>query len=149
MKKLIYLLPVILLFTACTGDQSIEDEALILDYLSDNNLTAEVTAEGIYYIIEDEGTGTRPVISDRVEVHYEGRLLDGTVFDSSYDRNETATFGLNQVIRGWQIGIPLFKEGGKGKLLIPSAYAYGNSSPSNLIPRNSVLIFDVELIDVK
>ena len=148
MKKLIYFLPVIFLFAACV-DQSIQEEKQILDYLADNNLTAEATSEGIYYIIENEGTGERPVFNSTVEVDYHGYLLDGTVFDSSYDRGTPATFGLWRVIPGWQIGIPLFKEGGKGTLIIPSSYAYGSSSPSSLIPRNAILIFDIELHDVE
>lgn len=149
MKYLIWLaLPLLLVLSSCK-DRAERDEEKILEYLADNNLTAERTAEGVYYILENPGTGTQPTsLGDEVEVHYEGYLLDGSVFDSSYDRGQTATFALWQVIRGWQIGIPLFKEGGKGKLLIPSELGYGAQAVGD-IPKNSVLIFDVELIDVK
>ncbi len=141
-----------MLFAACGNDdanQAATDEQLIQEYLSDNNLTAQITDEGIYYIIESEGSGTQAEFGNTVTVHYEGFLLDGTKFDSSIDRGVPSTFSLNNVIAGWQLGIPLFKEGGRGTLIIPSIYAYGNSSPSPDIPRNSVLLFNIELIDVQ
>ncbi len=148
MKKLILLLlPFVLLWTGCT-DQFDKDEDLILEYLETNNLTAERTENGIYYIIDVEGTGDHPTINDEVEVHYEGYLLDGSIFDSSIARNETSTFPLRNVIVGWQLAIPLLKEGGKGKFLIPSIHAYG-SRGSGSIPGNTVLIFDVELFEIK
>ena len=147
MKKLIFLfLPVVFLFSAC-GDQSEKDQEIILNYLEENNLTAERTEEGVYYIIDNPGTGENPTVNDDVKVHYEGYFLDGTVFDSSIARGTPAEFPLRGVIQGWQIGIPLFKEGGKGTLLIPSWLAYGSSARSG-IPANSVLIFDVELIEI-
>lgn len=136
------------MLSACGDDQAETDAELILDYIADNNLTTQVTDEGVHYIVETEGTGTRPVITDNVECHYEGYLLDGTVFDSSYDRGQTATFPLGGVIKGWQIGIPLIKEAGKIKLLIPSHLGYGGRAVGT-IPSNSVLIFDVHLIDVQ
>ena len=150
MKKLILLLlPVALLWTGCK-DQSEKDIDIILDYLEANNLTADRTDGGVYYIIDVEGTGDHPTIFDEIEVHYEGYLVDGTIFDSSIQRNETVTFPLAGVIRGWQIGIPLLKEGGKGKFLIPSYLAYGSNPPPNsIISRNEVLIFDVELVEIK
>lgn len=148
MKKLILLLlPLVVLWTGCER-QFEKDEEAILEYLEANNLTAERTDEGVYYIIEVEGTGDNPTINDEVEVHYEGYFLDGTVFDSSIERNEKITFPLRNVIVGWQIGIPLLKEGGKGKFLIPSIHAYGSSGRGS-IPGNSVLIFDVELFEIK
>jgi FKBP-type peptidyl-prolyl cis-trans isomerase FkpA len=147
-KLLLLLLPAVLLWSGCT-DQSETDEAIILDYLEANNLTAQRTEEGIYYIIEVEGTGAHPTISNTVKAHYEGYLTDGYIFDSSIQRGTPSDFPLSGVITGWQIGIPLFKEGGKGKLLIPSAHAYGANPPSfSGIPRNAVLIFDVELIEI-
>lgn len=149
MKKIFLLvLPALFLFSACT-DRNEKDEAIILDYLAENNLSAEKTAEGVYYIIEVEGTGAHPTITDQVEVNYEGYLIDGSIFDSSYDRGQSITFPLMGVILGWQYGIPKLKEGGKGKLLIPSQLAYGATPPSSSIPKNAVLIFDVELIDIK
>lgn len=138
-----------LLLTSCGKDQLEKDEELILDYISDNGLTASRTAEGLYYVIEMEGTGIRPELSDDVTVHYEGFLLDGTKFDSSIDRGTPSTFPLLGVILGWQIGIPLFKEGGQGELLIPSHLAYGeNPPPGSEIGKNEVLRFTVELISV-
>lgn len=150
MKNLILLLlPIVLLWTGCS-EQSEKDEDIILDYLEANNLTAEQTEDGIYYIIDVEGTGDSPTIDDEVEVHYEGYCVDGTIFDSSIQRNATATFPLNRVIVGWQLGIPLLKEGGKGTLLIPSRLAYGSNPPQgSIIPNNAVLIFDVELFEIK
>jgi FKBP-type peptidyl-prolyl cis-trans isomerase FkpA len=148
MKKVFYLLlPIILLSTACES-QFDEDKQLMLDYFADNNIDAEVTEEGVYYMIETEGTGDRPLSSSTVTVNYEGSLLDGSIFDSSFERGTPSTFGLWQVIQGWQIGIPLFKEGGEGYLYIPSELAYGGSARSG-IPSNSVLIFKIELIDVE
>jgi FKBP-type peptidyl-prolyl cis-trans isomerase len=148
MKKLFYLLlPIILLSTACES-QFDEDKQLMLDYFADNNIDAEVTEEGVYYMIETEGTGDRPLSSSTVTVNYEGSLLDGSIFDSSFERGTPSTFGLWEVIKGWQIGIPLFKEGGEGYLYIPSELAYGGSARPG-IPSNSVLIFKIELIDVE
>ncbi len=155
MKKItIFVLCFSFCLTACQKDEDYTeiDDQLIKDYIAANNLTAQSTEEGIYYIIESEGTGDRPESNSSVTVHYEGFLLDGdnlgTKFDSSYDRGMPSTFSLNGVIAGWQIGIPLFKEGGRGTLLIPSRYAYGSSSQGG-IPSNSVLLFNVELIDVQ
>ena len=106
------------------------------------------TESGLQYEVIKEGTGPQPTINDRVETHYHGTLIDGTVFDSSVDRGEPATFGVNQVIMGWQEGIPLMKEGAKYRLYIPQELAYGMSSPSPAIPAGSVLIFDVEFLKV-
>lgn len=105
------------------------------------------TESGLQYVIENEGTGVAPGPKDTVEVNYEGRLLDGTVFDSSYERGETTTFPLNRVIKGWGEGLTYIKEGGKIRLFIPSDLGYGQRG-TGPIPGNSVLIFDVELIKV-
>lgn len=131
--------------TSCE-DQEKVDEELILEYIAENGLDASSTEEGLYYVINEEGTGDRPDITSTVTVDYEGLTLDGSIFDSSYDRGVPATLPLTNVIIGWQIGIPLFKEGGSGTLLIPSYMAYGtNPPPGSGIGRNEVLIFDVEL----
>ena len=128
MKNLILiLLPAILLFTGCK-DQSEKDENAILDYIEANNLTTERTEDGIHYVIDVEGTGDHPTIADNIEVHYEGYLLDGTIFDSSILRGEKITFPLANVIRGWQLAIPLLKEGGKGTFLMPSYSLWFKSS---------------------
>ena len=105
------------------------------------------TESGLQYIIEEEGTGIAPAATDTVEVNYEGRLLDGTVFDSSYERGESIKFPLNGVIKGWGEGLTYVKEGGKIRLFIPSSLAYGERA-TGPIPANSTLIFDVELIKV-
>jgi len=136
--------------TGATRDpvQRIADDQSIQDYLAENNLTAEEVGDGLYYVEETLGSGPNPTAEDTVTVHYEGFLLNGNKFDSSLDRNEPTTFPLSGVIQGWQRGIPLLQEGGTGKLLIPSHLAYGGSTPSALIPPYSVLVFDVELLQV-
>lgn len=151
-KLLLSLFPCfVLVFSACKKDYVKIDKELIEDYLAENGLTAtEITPEGIYYIEETAGTGIHPNIDNSVTVDYEGFLLDGTKFDSSIDRGAPATFPLQAVIPGWQIGIPLFKRGGTGKLLIPSALAYGKNPPKGSeIKCNEVLLFDVHLIDIQ
>lgn len=105
------------------------------------------TESGLQYRIELEGTGVAPAATDTVEVNYEGRLIDGTVFDSSYERGESAKFPLNGVIKGWSEGMTYVKEGGKIRLYVPADLAYG-SRGTGPVPGNSVLIFDVELIKV-
>ncbi len=105
------------------------------------------TASGLQYEVLTVGTGISPKATDQVKVHYEGRMLDGTVFDSSIARNEPITFPLNQVIAGWTEGLQLMKEGGKTRLFIPANLAYGESGAGE-IPPNSMLTFDVELIKV-
>ncbi len=152
MKKLFIYLSALFCWGACSKDYAASDRAEIDKWLADNNLTATATftSEGICYINSLDGTGGNPTVSNSVTVHYEGYLMDGTKFDSSRDRGTRATFGLGQVIKGWQIGIPLFKRGGRGQLLIPSAYAYGNNPPSGSdIPKRAVLRFDIELIAIQ
>jgi FKBP-type peptidyl-prolyl cis-trans isomerase FkpA/FKBP-type peptidyl-prolyl cis-trans isomerase FklB len=108
----------------------------------------KVTASGLQYEVITEGKGNSPKATDTVKVHYAGTLLDGTKFDSSYDRNEPAEFPVGGVIRGWTEALQLMKPGSKYKLAIPSDLAYGpQGRPS--IPPNSVLLFEVELLEVK
>ncbi len=108
------------------------------------------TESGIYYVVEKEGNGSHPTINDKVTVHYEGTLLDGTKFDSSYDRKKPATFPLKNVVKGWQEGIPLFSEGGKGILVIPTNLGYGqNPRPGGVIKPGDDLVFKVELIKIE
>jgi len=154
MKNILFvLISLSMCFVACKKDDTNYtevDEQLIQDYITENNLTTQVTDEGIHYIIESEGTGTQAEFGSTVTVHYEGFLLNGNKFDSSYDSGTPATFSLNNVIAGWQLGIPLFKEGGRGTLIIPSGYAYGSSPPQgSIIPSNAVLLFNIELFDVQ
>lgn len=106
------------------------------------------TKSGLQYEVLTEGTGKSPKATDTVRCHYEGRLLDGTVFDSSYKRGEPADFGLNQVIPGWTEGVQLMKEGAKYRFHIPYLLAYGERGAGAQIPPYSTLVFDVELIKV-
>lgn len=119
-------------------------------FLAENKKKAEVkeTASGLQYVVEKEGTGATPGATDEVTVHYTGKLLDGTVFDSSVNRGEPATFPLNRVIPGWTEGVQLMKEGAKYTFFIPSDLAYGAQGVPNAIPPHSTLIFEVELIKV-
>lgn len=111
--------------------------------------TYAVTPTGLKYIVEKTGTGARPGATDEVTVHYTGRLLDGTVFDSSVSRGEPATFPLNRVIAGWTEGLQLMQEGSKYVFYIPSDLAYGaQGAPQGGIPPYADLIFEVELIKV-
>lgn len=103
---------------------------------------------GLQYEVIAEGNGNRPSAADRVKCHYEGTLIDGTVFDSSIKRGEPAVFGVNQVIKGWVEALQLMKEGAKWRLYIPYDMAYGENGAGELIPPYSALIFDVELISV-
>lgn len=107
-----------------------------------------VTKSGLQYEVLNEGTGKKPKATDTVRCHYEGRLLDGTVFDSSYKRNESADFGLQQVIAGWTEGVQLMAEGAKYRFYIPYMLAYGEGGAGAMIPPFATLIFDVELIKV-
>ena len=107
------------------------------------------TASGLQYLVIKEGTGATPTASSEVKVDYEGKLIDGTVFDSSIKRGEPLAFGLSQVIPGWTEGLQLMKEGGKATLYIPSKLGYGEQGVPGTIPPHSTLIFDVELIEVK
>ncbi|MBQ5871631.1 MAG: FKBP-type peptidyl-prolyl cis-trans isomerase [Bacteroidaceae bacterium] len=107
-----------------------------------------VTKSGLQYEVLQEGTGKSPKATDTVRCHYEGRLLDSTVFDSSYKRGEPADFGLNQVIPGCTEGVQLMKEGAKYRFTIPYLLAYGEQGAGASIPPFSTLVFDVELIKV-
>lgn len=107
-----------------------------------------VTDSGLQYEVVTAGEGASPGPDDQVEVHYRGTLIDGTVFDSSYDRGQTVTFGVTQVIPGWTEALQLMKEGDKYNLYIPSELAYGAGGAGQVIGPNSTLIFEVELIKV-
>lgn len=119
-------------------------------FLLENGKRAEVKTlpSGLQYEILTEGSGVMPTANDQVEVHYTGKLIDGTVFDSSVDRGEPATFGVTQVIPGWVEALQLMKTGSKWRLYIPSALAYGPRGAGGLIGPNQTLIFDVELLKV-
>ncbi|MCH5168683.1 MAG: FKBP-type peptidyl-prolyl cis-trans isomerase [Prevotellaceae bacterium] len=119
-------------------------------YLDENAKKAGVTVtkSGLQYEVLTEGSGKSPKATDTVRCHYEGRLLDGTVFDSSFERGTPADFGLNQVIPGWTEGVQLMKEGAKFRFTIPYLLAYGEQGAGASIPPFSTLVFDVELIKV-
>ena len=119
-------------------------------FLEENARRPEVTQtkSGLQYEVLSEGSGRSPKATDTVRCHYEGRLLDGSVFDSSYQRGEPADFGLNQVIAGWTEGVQLMKEGAKYRFFIPYLLAYGERGAGSSIPPYSTLLFDVELIKV-
>jgi len=156
MKKLFTALLTLTLFISCNStkketpdtpskDYTAENDKEITDYLAKNNLTATKTESGLYYIITEPGDGTKPTSTSNVTVSYKGYFLNGKVFDQS--KAEGISFGLNQVIKGWTEGIPYFKEGGSGVLLIPAHLGYGSYDYAG-IPGGSVLIFDVKLIKV-
>ncbi len=109
----------------------------------------KVTKSGLMYKMVKVGTGKKPSATDTVEVHYEGKLMDGTVFDSSIKRGKSISFPLNRVIKGWTEGLQLVGEGGKVKLVIPSDLAYGDRGAPPKIPGGATLVFDIELIKVK
>lgn len=121
-----------------------------IQFLEENKTKegVKVTASGIQYQVINAGTGKTPTANDNVTVHYTGKLIDGTVFDSSVERGQPASFGLSQVIRGWTEGLQLMKEGGKFIFYIPQELGYGERGAGGDIPPYATLIFEVELIKV-
>ena len=151
MKLLISIL-LFALIIGCTDDKKeqqidfrADNESEIEMYLEENNLTAEKSSTGLYYVINNSGTGAQPTGSSNVTVAYKGYFTNKSVFDESDE--EGISFGLQQVIPGWTEGITYFKEGGSGLLLVPSHLGYG-SLDTRGIPGGSVLIFEVGLISV-
>jgi FKBP-type peptidyl-prolyl cis-trans isomerase len=126
------------------------EQNLLANYLVDNNITATPTESGLYIIDVKKGKGAKASKGSLVKVHYTGRLLDGTVFDSSVERGVPIEFPLGEgrVIRGWDEGIAKLKKGGKAQLIIPSSLGYGGQG-GGPIPPFSTLVFDVELVDFK
>ncbi len=127
-------------------DYEKQNEDDILKYIEDHNLTAEKSDSGLYYTIDEKGEGRTPTLSSNITVKYKGYFTNDDVFDSTGD--ESVTFQLQQLILGWQEGIPYFNEGGKGTLFIPSKLGYGNAGTGN-IPPGSVTIFDIDLLKVE
>jgi len=121
------------------------------DYLAENAKKegVQTTESGLQYEVLASGEGETPAATDTVKVHYHGTLIDGTVFDSSVERDSPATFPVNRVISGWTEALQLMQEGDKWRLTVPADLAYGAQSPSPKIPANSVLIFEVELLEVQ
>jgi FKBP-type peptidyl-prolyl cis-trans isomerase FkpA len=149
MKRILFLLMIAAAVCGCKKDKTDyteTDKQIILNYLSSNKITtAQSTASGLYYVVETAGSSNHPTSTSTVIINYSGYLTDGSVFDNT-ETGSPATLNLSTVIKGWREGVQLFGRGGKGKLLIPSALGYG-SSASYGVPANSVLIFDIELID--
>jgi len=132
-----------------TEGRKMNEKALRDKYLADNGITVAPTASGLYFIETEKGTGAKAVAGSSVQVHYTGKLLDGTVFDSSVERGQPFEFrlGAGNVIKGWDEAIAMMNEGGKATLVIPSEIGYGERD-SGTIPPFSTLVFDVELISV-
>ena len=128
------------MLSACGKDYSGDIE----DYLAEKNLTAQKTDDGLYYIIDNPGNEVKPKLNSDVKVIYKGYLTDGTVFE---EKTTAVEFNLSFVVAGWTRGIPLFGEGGKGKLIIPPCLGYGETARGS-IPANSILVYDIELVDV-
>lgn len=141
---------IFILFISCAKEKEVDytakNEKEIVAYIDKNNLNAQRSASGLYYVINELGTGAQPNANSTVTVAYKGYFTDGSPFDES--KPEGISFGLQQVIKGWTEGIAYFKEGGSGVLLVPSNLGYGSEGRSG-IPGGSVLIFDVKLISVQ
>jgi len=143
--NILLILTSVLLFSSCSKEETVAEirdrnKAEILDYLSENNISA-IEAEGdLFVFIEEEGSSQKPNILNTITINYKGYDKNGAIFDQS---SSPIQFPLANLITGWQIGIPYFGKGGKGTLFVPSHLAYGSRSPSN----NNFIIFDIELID--
>ena len=124
-----------------------ESEAYLANNAKEEGVKTSVS--GLQYKVLKEGTGKSPTAQDKVVAHYTGKLLDGTVFDSSHERGEPATFPVSGVIKGWQEVLPLMKEGGHWQIVVPANLAYGDRGIGNVIGPNETLLFDIELISVE
>ena len=160
MKKVRNLLPAILIVVLFGCERTTfynpyaqldTDIAIIDQYLEENNITAQKSSSGLRYVIHDPGVGSIPAAGNILVVHYVGTLLDGTVFDSSYDNGKPLRYQYKsgQVISGWEEGLGYIAEGGKITLYVPSGLAYGSRAVGDLIEPNSNLIFDIELFSVQ
>ena len=129
------------------ADNLASSEAFLAENAQQNGVVT--LASGLQYRVLNSGDGESPTTTDSVLAHYHGTLIDGTVFDSSVNRGEPATFGVSQVIAGWTEALQLMKVGAKWRLFIPPGLAYGEASPTPAIPPNSALIFDVELLEIR
>lgn len=158
-KKLLIIIALPFLLFACnkktssvddcntTGVPNAKEIATLQSYLTSKSITATQDPGGFFYTVTVPGTGVNPTINSTVTVRYTGKLLDGTIFDSNTS-TAGVSFGLSQLIRGWQLGIPLIKKGGSINLYLPPSLAYGCSG-SGPIPGNSPLVFSIDLVDVK
>lgn len=149
MKNTLLLVFALFLMASCSKDESIDyvtkNDEDIQAYIAANNLNAQKSSTGLYYVIDTPGTGEQPTTTDNVTVVYKGYFLNGSVFDQS--NSAGISFNLQQVIDGWTEGITYFKEGGSGILLVPAHLGYGNKK-YRTIPGGSVLVFDIELKSV-
>ena len=151
-KILVGLLLIVGAFSSCKKDispekQAAKDEEIIVDFIAKNNIPATKHPSGLYYQIITQGSGASVTAASTVGVNYEGKLLDGTLFDKS---TSIVTYPLTGFIRGWTIGVPLIKVGGKIRLILPSALAYGSNPPQgSSIPKNAVLDFTIDLINAQ
>ena len=162
MKKIFFYAAAVAVMASCankqtetTDTQVAEDTVVVEEVVEQQAVFVDTTgytstASGLKYKVVKEGTGAMPKAEDTVEVHYTGKLLDGTVFDSSVERGETISFPLNGVIKGWTEGLQLMKEGAKYEFIIPPYLAYGErGTPGGPIGPNATLYFEVELFKVK
>ena len=153
MKKYLVILSLLIVgFSACKKDATVSasqqatiDDKAIQAYLAANpGISATKDASGLYYQVITQGTGVNPTASSTVSVNYVGTLLNG----SQFDKGSGFSSSLSSVIKGWTIGVPFVKAGGRILLIVPSALAYGNTSPGASIPANSVLVFTIDLLSV-
>lgn len=155
LKSIFVFFIAIILFTSCKKETDTtmnpssqeEQDQILQDYFTKNNIIAQKTASGLYYTVQQQGT--TPQKGETISVNYEGKLLSGKKFDSSFDRGQPIQFpiGTGRVIKGWDEGIPLIGKGGKGFLYIPSHLAYGAQGAGGDIPPYSILIFRVEVLN--
>ena len=148
MKKILFVFTLVLIISCSKekeADYVAQNEEEIAAYVAKNKLNAQRSDSGLYYVINEAGTGKQPTATSNVTVAYKGYFTNGSVFDQS--NADGVSFGLQGVIRGWTEGIPYFKEGGSGILLVPAHLGYGNSDNRG-ISGGSVLIFEVKLIKV-
>jgi FKBP-type peptidyl-prolyl cis-trans isomerase FkpA len=138
----LFIVAVISVSSCNKEDQREIDQQLIEDFIIEHNLDADSTSSGLYYVIDEPGSSEHPTINDSVNVNYVGFLLNGEAFDQGFD----VTFPLAKVVPGWQEGFPLFGKGGKGLLILPSHLGYGDRVIGG-IPANSVLVFEIHLLD--
>jgi FKBP-type peptidyl-prolyl cis-trans isomerase len=144
----------LVLFTACKKEDEstnpssqAEQDQILQDYFTENNITPQKTASGLYYVVTEQGTPIQN--GETITVNYEGKLLSGEKFDSSFDRGQPFSFpvGTGRVIQGWDEGIPLIGKGGKGTLYLPSHLGYGSRASGSVIKPYSILVFRVEVFN--
>jgi len=154
-KFVLFLLSILLVFTNCKKDCKLrspsKEESQITGFASSNGITAIKHPSGLYYEIINPGTGAAPTVNSKISITYTGTFLNGSKFDEKLTPNNTASdpaWPLNGLIEGWKTGIPLIKQGGRIKLIVPSSQAYGCEDYYS-IPGNSILYFDISLVGVE